>query len=230
MAVPVAQTPGTESRVAGDVTLVPAFNSPSAGDVCVLSVTHIAGATQYGASYTFPGDWTLALALDNGTTHRQWVYYKVATGSEGTGTISITVTGGSAASFHRAIIYWFTGAAGVEGITTQEAGAGTGVTDADVTTLGVDRLACQIGCMGGNVAHVNFTTETGVDWTIFNTSAANGPRLCLQTGSVAAASTVGGGSFTKGSAGAWLYMGLAITSPAAGRAKFMHHYSMMAGN
>lgn len=209
--LPVYEGSGTYDRKDGDVTLAPAYSSPiNAGDVLILQTGHINSSTQAAATYTFPGDWT-ELFADRYLNARQWIHRKVADGTEA-GTISITVSGGVSTGFHQAVIHRFSSTDGttIEGAAVTSLGSTT-VLDADVTTTGANRLGLQLGFLSANQPILDFTGETGGDWTLATqtpTSATAKPFL--QTAAMPFATTVGGGSFSKGAAGAWIVRGFAL--------------------
>lgn len=101
------------------------------------------------------------------------------------------------------------------GTNTEAAGTGTLISDADVTTNGVDRLALNLVALDSAQATVSFTGETGGDWTEPGSEYVGTTiTLQLQTAAIASAGTIDGGTYSVGSSTAWSSIGTALI-PAA---------------
>lgn len=96
---------------------------------------------------------------------------------------------------------------------------GTGTTatvsDTGVQTLGPDRLAVQFLGIRDDNAVANFSGETNGDWVeavaeFTNTSGNPDGCLQLQTATIAAATTIDGGTLNMGAADGWGCIGFAI--------------------
>lgn len=217
MASPVFAAAGSASASQGG-NPTPGFPTGiSSGSLLLLHVL-----TSDNAVPTTPSGWTsiVAASLWGG---RSTVFAKSANGTE-SGTLTIVSNvGATALAFAR--IYRFEGWLNDATITNNFEGFSTSnnssspITDAGVTTLGVDRLAVQFVHVGNDVALASFTGETGGDWTEAvaeaTTTVASDGTLQLQTASLASAGTIDGGStsFSPTSAG-WGIHGFAI-KPAA---------------
>lgn len=106
----------------------------------------------------------------------------------------------------------------VESTASQAQGTSTTIGDADVTTTGTDELAIQLVGVVDNQAVGSFTGESGGDWTEAVAEYVGGGTvgvIQLQTAGMAAAGTIGGGSFVMAGSAGWGVQGFAIKSPAA---------------
>lgn len=218
MALPLYDSSGAYSRVAGNVSLTPSYPTVSAGDRLELFLAHRNNATQLTATYGGLGAWRL-VKLQTQSSARFWVYTMEATGSE-SGNLTITVSGGTSAINHTAVIHRFTGAdtSTEEAVNGQGGGSGTNPTDVSVTTTDVDRLAIN-GVMKNNGESIlEFTGESGGDWLLKSEGSGtptNDCRLGLEAADMAAAATINGGSCT-GTSGLWMVIGYALLPVATG--------------
>lgn len=165
-----------------------------------------------GHTVTTPGGWgVLQATIDNTFTIFGSLYGKVAAGTE-TGNLTVSITGGTAITVAR--IYRFTSNAVTsysEGLSNSGIGdASATVTDAGVTTLGANRLACNFVATSGDTPIGDFTGETGGDWVEAAEFDATGVgQIQLQTATIASAGTINGGTLTSGG-GQYLVFGLAL--------------------
>lgn len=212
MAAPAYITSGSYSLAGGTSALAPAYPAGiQAGDLLILQVGHQNHVTQSAATYTFPAAFTSWFA-DQQSDTRQWIRYCIADGTE-TGAISITVSGGTAAAWHRAVIHQFSDTDSpptAEGSALGSAAPGsTSLTDTGVTTTGNDRLALNFITTSASNTPASFTGETGGDWTLATSSGTGLSALWLETAAMAAAATIDGGAKAISST-AWLNRGFAL--------------------
>jgi hypothetical protein len=181
----------------------------AAGHVFLLHV-HVRSAT--GQDPTASGWTLLAGPHSSGTpTSRQWVYGKIATGSE-SGSQSVTFAAG--ASRKTARMYRFTDVASltVEDVDTT-AGTTQPVTMPSVTAGGNCRRAvCFIGCDDDNTIDAS-TGESGGDWTEATAEylgSGLNSMVALQTAALATGGTISGGSATMSGDDDWITSSFAL--------------------
>jgi hypothetical protein len=135
----------------------------------------------------------------SGSSVRQWIYYRFATGSE-SGTITVAI-GGSNAKIAR--MYAFRNVA--PSSFTEGAGFRSGYDDVilaqSVTTNGNGRLVVSFVFVDTDESLGSFAGESGGDWTEaaeFATTAGSNGCVQLQTATMTNAGTISGGSFDMG--------------------------------
>ena len=165
-----------------------------------------------------PTGFTLLYGPDAaGTTLRQWIFGKIADGTE-TGTITVTTT--SSTILRAARMYRFDGCkggitdtSGYEGGNTQEVTTSS-VPDAGVTTSGSNRLALNFIGISDNSTLGAFTGESGGDWIEavagFSTNIGLDGHLQLQTATMVSSGTINGGSYTMSAADPGIVRGFAL--------------------
>jgi hypothetical protein len=209
MAAPVFDSAGAGAFANSTSINLPYPATVAANDLLFLH--HV--VRESGHAVTTPAGWDVIQAtIDNTFTIFTTLYAKVAAGTE-TGNLTVNIGGGAAATLGR--IYRFTGnaiSAYSEGLSNSGIGdISATVTDAGVTTTGVDRLALNFVACSGTGSIGSFTGETGGDWTeavAEFTDATNG-QIQLQTATMAAAGTIDGGTLTQGGS-QYLVLGVAI--------------------
>src|SRR3990172_483084 len=163
---------------------------------------------------TDPSGWTLLYGPDtSGTSVRQWIYGKIADGTE-SGDLSLAH---DASIVVAARIYLFRSVLGTsytEGGSTTNI-SGSIVYDAGVTTSGANRLAVNfVAISDNNTGITDFVGETGGDWTeaVAEYSFATGldGTLQLQTAAMVSSGTIDGGSYTMQAADAGIIRGFAL--------------------
>lgn len=105
------------------------------------------------------------------------------------------------------------------GSTTVSNGTSATVSDASVTTLGVDRLAINLVGINDDNPFAGFTGETGGTWTTadsYASSTGTDGALYLCTAAMASAGTIDGGTSSITDSDAWGVIGFALigTTPA----------------
>jgi hypothetical protein len=175
----------------------------TAGDFLVMFLY-----VDHALSVTTPAGWTLQFSDSTsavGGTGQIYTYTKVAVGTEGGGTFSIThASSGTTGRFGQIVSFGgFTGAPAIEaGVFTTGASSPTAALPT-VTSTGVDRLdIAQIFTFGtATVISTSATGETGGDWVFAQaTSATSGgsTAFCTQTANMPAAGTISGGTVAQG--------------------------------
>jgi len=217
--LPAYSTDGGGVSGLGTATLSPFFPAGvSAGDILILHVGHTLNATQGAATYAFPTTRFELMFLSTKNSIRQWTYIRSADGSETTSTlVNITVTSGTTAARHSAVIYRLTNATTVWTSSSITASTIVQVNDSDVTTIGSSYIAVNaiLQTQGRDV--VSFTGESGGDWIrVFNMQST--PALSLQIADMASSGTVGGGVSTLDGVSQSIAAGFALitNTPAAG--------------
>lgn len=206
---------GAGAGANGTGAIAPGYPSVTAGDLLLLhAVVASATATVTGA----PSGFTLLSGPDNNTgdTLRQWLYGKIASGSE-SGTESITISG---TNVRLGRIYGFTGqvtssvAAAVEDITSGGQASGT-ITMPQVDTTGPNELAVALIAADGTADPGDATGETGGDWTeaVASYQMPATAWVQLQTAAMPSAGTISGGSFAGGNS-VFIRYGLAVIAAA----------------
>lgn len=221
--MPIVHTPGTYVRELGNVTVALTKPAVSVGDLLILHFGHPNNATQAAATYTFPGDFTARYA-DSVSNTRSWIRWRQVDGTEPS-SWNVTVSGGNGSSAHAGVLHAFSG---VEMPPTFEGEAlstttGTTISDADITTIGPDRLCLQFVTQPANAAIQEFSGETGGNWTILSQTPETGSgRIGIQSATLASAGTIGGGSYTA-SAAVGIVRGFALVPAAAGQPIVKRH-------
>jgi hypothetical protein len=136
-----------------------------------------------------------------GTDYRDWLFVKVASGSE-TGNADSNNIGASILRMAR--IYCFrgvdTGGTPYEALGVSPSASSTTVQDYDLTTLGTNRLACNFFGIPNDSAIAAFTGETGGDWVEavaeYTTDLGTDGCLQLQISDMPTAGTIAGGTTT----------------------------------
>ena len=107
---------------------------------------------------------------------------------------------------------------GSAGSTVNGVGNSTTVADSGVTTLGADRLACNFVAVNDDNVLIDFTSETGGDWTEavaeFASATGTDGAIQLQTATIASAGTINGGTYTMVT-DPWGVVGFALIPQAA---------------
>lgn len=198
--------------------------SVTSDNLLVFHITIIDNDSGVGSLPTMstPSGWTLVggpYSFDANSIGNNYVFYKVANGTEG----GTNVSTGAIANFSNAVrralarIYQFTGNATsspIEGANVSNDASGTTVSDASVTTLGENRLCVQFVARANDGTMGNFTGETGGNWVEATaestTTDGNDAGIQLQTATLTAAGTINGGSFTAGDTAEACVIGFAI--------------------
>lgn len=177
------------------------FQLPYMGTVATLNflVAHVVAQGAAAPAITTPAGWTLfnsspQVAL---TTTLSRLFWKLATGSE-SGNLDITATADIRISGR---MYRFSRGSGVEAAAAvEEAASDTSQPVVNVTTLGVNRIACQALWCQGVVTMADITGESGANYAEavaeFSSTVTHG----LQTAAVPSPTAITGGSCTLGSA------------------------------
>ena len=195
---------GAADDGAGEITLSP--GAPAGvvvGSFLALHVCVNAPATTI-TSFTTPTGWTAGGGDNNvGDTVGSRLFYRWATG-EAADTPSVVANTDATGSYGAARIYRFTGGIGSgdprDDTTFEHQAASTTLNAVDITTTVNNSLACQFVSV---LAYVDatgaFTGESGVDYTeaaTANTTVSSDMTLQLQTGSIATAGAITGGTYT----------------------------------
>src|SRR3990172_2502157 len=189
---------------------VPYPTGITAGNLLILQVS----VRNLTSVPTDPSGWTLLYGPDtSGTSVRQWIYGKIADGTE-SGDLSLAH---DASIVVAARIYLFRSVLGTsytEGGSTTNI-SGSIVYDAGVTTSGANRLAVNFVAISDNNTGITaFVGETGGDWTeaVAEYSFATGldGTLQLQTAAMVSSGTIDGGSYTMQAADAGIIRGFAL--------------------
>lgn len=190
---------GTADLVSAlDGTTTPAFPATVVqGNFLLL---HVALSDSTSPTVTTPTGWTAIGGFPAGASvTKQFAYYKVADGTE-TGSESVTITNDAGGASR---IYRFSSGSGAEAADgSRTAASSTSMPATDVTTLGNNRLVCQLFAAWTNTTIGDITGETGTDYTEAVAEYANAlPVLIqLQTGQMAIMGSITGGTATLGAA------------------------------
>lgn len=221
MAIPTYVASGTGHSVNsnGATTLTPGYPAGiAAGDFLLLMVKSAHGTIN--PTFTTPAGWTIMVGptFSNNGVSKQWLLYKVADGTE-SGTLSISATSSGAGANWATIIHAFRGGTTFEGVAVVANAVSATITDADITTLGADRLCVNVAHQTRNEAIAVFTGMTGGTWVLRNqyNAAASSTGSSMMTADKASAGTVGGGSVNTGTNDRYVTQGFALigTSPPA---------------
>jgi hypothetical protein len=172
----------------------------------------------------FSGDataspWSLLYETGAGTSRYIGVYYKIATGSEDSGSVTCTITfSGTTNSRCLSVIHQFTNASSTPDTTVGGANSGLSSTPgfASLTTNQTNSLA--VGIMWANTSTTinSHVGETGGDWTeaaAEHTSAGN--LIQVQTANMASIGTISGGNSSLGVSTSWQNYNFALEEVAA---------------
>jgi hypothetical protein len=152
---------------AGNILLVQVLQDGTAADVAIDSVTNAENLAGTDNILTKIGEFNVGSAV--AASQHLWIGRALSTSA-------MVITGSNAGGDDVYVrVYEFkdvnTGTAitdvienGTAGSTANSAGTGTTVSDAAVTTLGVDRLILNLVAANDDVAIAAFTGETGGDW------------------------------------------------------------------
>ena len=205
---------GTGNDVTNTTTLPVPFPSPIASGNLILMQIAIRNTT---IGVTTPTGWTLLYGPDTtGTTIRQWIFYKIADGSE-TGNLNVTVDSGNILKMGRMYLFNNTDSSNF----TEGGGFGSGTANTisaqSVITTGIERLAVSFVFVDDDNALDPFTGESGGDWTegvaeYTTTSGADG-AMGLQIATMATAGTISGGTDTMGASDTWGVRAFALKPP-----------------
>lgn len=194
---------GAGTAGSGGGTISPAYPAAIvAGQFLVLHLFLGDSGTPTAAT---PAGWTLADALPAGSSYKQWLFWKVATGSE-SGTQAVTVSANIAQA---ARIYRFTSGSGIDAqgaIGGHLAASSTDLLAESLnTTLGPNRRALQLLAATVNTTISDITGELfGIDFTeaVAEFTTAQPVLIDLQTAPVATAQiVVGNGDAFKATLG-----------------------------
>lgn len=160
-------------------------------------IAHVVAQHSGTPSISTPSGWTLfgtsPLSVLTGTLSK--LFYKIATGSE-SGNLDITATADIRITGR---IYRFDRGRGVEAeANTEEAASDTTQPVVNVTTLGINRRACQAMWAQGASTYADISGETGTDYTEAVAEYSSTTMLGLQTGSVPNPTAITGGSCVIG--------------------------------
>lgn len=168
-----------------------------------------------GGSANTPDGWSLVGSNSSLGWGSTFIFERLADGSEGSSTVSVTTTGG--AGNRSARIYRFSGVSPTAPFTESfDFGTGTSATipDVAVIALGDARLAVNFVSLPASTTTSSFTGETGGDWTEAVAENANGVDLTQQIQTAAIPKgTIDGGTFTAGASSNFFVQGLALIPP-----------------
>src|SRR3972149_4634323 len=208
--IPAYINAGAGASATTSPVAVPYPTGITAGNLLILQVS----VRNLTSVPTDPSGWTLLYGPDtSGTSVRQWIYGKIADGTE-SGELSLAH---DASIVVAARIYLFRSVLGTsytEGGSTTNI-SGSIVYDAGVTTSGANRLAVNFVAISDNNTGITaFVGETGGDWTeaVAEYSFATGldGTLQLQTAAMVSSGTIDGGSYTMQAADAGIIRGFAL--------------------
>src|SRR3972149_4288072 len=208
--IPAYINAGAGASATTSPVAVPYPTGITAGNLLILQVS----VRNLTSVPTDPSGWTLLYGPDtSGTSVRQWIYGKIADGTE-SGELSLAH---DASIVVAARIYLFRSVLGTsytEGGSTTNI-SGSIVYDAGVTTSGANRLAVNfVAISDNNTGITDFVGETGGDWTeaVAEYSFATGldGTLQLQTAAMVSSGTIDGGSYTMQAADAGIIRGFAL--------------------
>ena len=208
--IPAYINAGAGASATTSPVAVPYPTGITAGNLLILQVS----VRNLTSVPTDPSGWTLLYGPDtSGTSVRQWIYGKIADGTE-SGDLSLAH---DASIVVAARIYLFRSVLGTsytEGGSTTNI-SGSIVYDAGVTTSGANRLAVNfVAISDNNTGITDFVGETGGDWTeaVAEYSFATGldGTLQLQTAAMVSSGTIDGGSYTMQAADAGIIRGFAL--------------------
>jgi len=208
--IPAYINAGAGASATTSPVAVPYPTGITAGNLLILQVS----VRNLTSVPTDPSGWTLLYGPDtSGTSVRQWIYGKIADGTE-SGDLSLAH---DASIVVAARIYLFRSVLGTsytEGGSTTNI-SGSIVYDAGVTTSGANRLAVNFVAISDNNTGITaFVGETGGDWTeaVAEYSFATGldGTLQLQTAAMVSSGTIDGGSYTMQAADAGIIRGFAL--------------------
>lgn len=144
---------------------------------------------------------------------KQFLYYKIADGTEDATNFTFDPDGTTADVVHLARAYRFTGASAIEGISVRQGTTGA-VAAPTVTPLGTNRLGVCFVAVAENGTIGPFTGESGGDWTeataeYVNSGGGNGSLQC-QTCDLSAGTPISGGTVTPSKQQAWTAVAFAL--------------------
>ena len=185
-----------------------AVNYPATVNANDFLVVHV--YTTNSSSITTPSGWTSIASASSG--FQLWhAYYKLAAGTEGGGTLTVSFSFQNTGAFAR--IYRFTGG-GIEGAAGVATASSTTIADQGVTTSGNGRLAVNLVALAGSRTIGNFTGMTGGTWAEavaeYTSTVGNDATLQVQTASIATATTINGGTTSISPSALYSVLGFAI--------------------
>lgn len=203
---PYFDNAGAGAGTTGTTLTLPYPTGIAAGDMLIASIA----CSDKDDTFTMPSGWALITAAEQADANWQKhsAIYKVADGTE-SGNLSVTVTTVTANEGQVGRIYLFKGCspqAPHAPSTVVSVAASTTVSAPSVTTTEPRELAIALVYIGSDTASVDFTGESGGDWTealaeyTLNAGFGISHNLQMQTAVLASAGTISGGTFTITSA------------------------------
>jgi len=189
-----------------------------AGDILVLSVAlnTFSGTVD---SFNTPSGWTALKSVGVGGVSAAACFYKVASGSEDSATVTVSGTFTGFFGTGSAVVWSFSGSGsgGVSSAGSTSSGSGTSATMSAVTTTAANSLA---GCFViSSYDPAVSTGETGGDWTEPVASVNSSPYYhSLQTANMASIGTITGGTSAIAFTSNWWTMSFEIKEVTAAAA------------
>lgn len=222
MAIPAYSSKGTAGALNGDScagTYDVSGTCPgtvNAGDILVF----VFYASCFGGtidSATAPSGFTLINSSGIGTNRAFAAFYKVATGTEDSSTITATGTFSASGTSGNGQVYLFTGS-GTGGVVpasgTTNTGTSSSATMSNVTTTAANSLAVCLVANGFTIADA--TGEAGGDWTkAAATDSIGVTNVAVQTAGMASVGSITGGTASLGSSSLWHTISFEIKEAAA---------------
>lgn len=225
MAIPAYSTKGTSGALNGDAcagTFDVSATCPgtvNAGDILVFIfyASCFAGTVD---SATAPSGFTLINSSGLGTSRTFAAFYKVATGTEDSTTITATGGFGASGISGNGQVYLFTGSGTggvVPGSGTTNTGTSSAATMSNVTTTAANSLAVCLVANGSTIADA--TGEAGGDWTkAAATDAIGATNVAVQTAGIASVGSITGGTASLGSSSIWYTISFEIKEASSSKA------------
>jgi hypothetical protein len=199
---------GTGNAIAttGAITVSYPVTNVLANDLLIMQITVRNSTT----TVSTPSGWTIIGSVQNigsTTTARQYLFYKLASGSE-SGTQSVSF-GSDAAVCKMGRMYRFrrNATSSPIGAVTTANGTGTAVNAPNVTVSSGNTLVCAFVAIANDDAIGSFTGETGGNWvemvSEFTTTSGSDGCIQVQTISNPAVGTISGGTYNIALSDPW---------------------------
>lgn len=205
---------GTTSGVAGQTVTLPL--TVNAGD---LLIAHVGIRPDTSGTVTADtAGWSL-LHGGAGTSSSAYVFWKIANGTEGSGSFAFTPTGSGSNYAWLARTYVFTGSFAptpYESASLSSVPVASPVPAPTVTPTGINRLGVTLVTLSLAQAIASFTGETGGDWVEQGSEVtANNTTLDIQIVDLTAGTAISGGSATNGGGALGTVIGFALVPATA---------------
>ncbi len=205
---------GARTNTTSGGVSIPYADGVREGELLILRAGHLNAGSEAAATWTFPDDWSLRWA-DQVNSQRNWVYSKVAKGTE-VGNVMVSSSGGTTQRYG-VIDRWgdidTTTDHGIYGASLLTGTSAT-VGDADVTTSAAGDMAVQIIAQSISGTTIgDFAGESGGNWTMDADGGAGAPVTGIAYASAATPTggRIGGGTYTI-SSGVWIVRGFCLRS------------------